>query len=240
MIYLKGCDLLFLKPRKVGGTSFEIALSRYAEAGDIITPITPVDERARRKLGYRGAQNFAYGFSDIVGDRAKLWTLLSKRQLPRQYYNHMSAAETRALLGAERFDKALKVSIIRNPFDLLVSKYYWETKNRRNAPAFTDWLDVQGKIDFAKKNEAQYFIGNEFIVDHLIRYEHFEEDIMTLETMRPVLNGLLAVFSGINAKGGHRPPRADTATHYAGRTDLIEAVLIRYGWVFDKLQYPTP
>lgn len=240
MIYLASHELLFLKPRKVGGTSFEIALSRYAEAEDIITPVTAIDERARRGLGYRGAQNYAYGFSEIVGDPAKLWTLLSKRHLPRKYFNHISAADARAFLGDERFDKALKVSIVRNPFDLLVSKYYWSIRGKTNPPGFTDWLEDRGMIDFAKKNDDQYFIGDDFIIDHLIRYEHFNEDILALETMCPGLEGLAAVFSGISAKGGHRPPRADTATHYAGRADLIEAMQSRYAWVFDKFGYPTP
>lgn len=54
MIFLRDINVLFLKPRKVGGTSFEIALSRYAGGGDIITPISETDEITRRNLGYRG------------------------------------------------------------------------------------------------------------------------------------------------------------------------------------------
>ena len=47
MIYLRDHNLLFLKPRKVGGTSFEIALSTFAGPRDIVTPITPSDEIGR-------------------------------------------------------------------------------------------------------------------------------------------------------------------------------------------------
>jgi hypothetical protein len=38
---------IFIKGEKVAGTSAEIALSRFCGPGDIITPITPIDERHR-------------------------------------------------------------------------------------------------------------------------------------------------------------------------------------------------
>lgn len=51
VIYLKERNLIFIEPREVAGTSFEIALSKYAMKHDIITPISPDDEATRRELG---------------------------------------------------------------------------------------------------------------------------------------------------------------------------------------------
>ncbi len=59
MIYSRQSDFLFIKGRKVGGTSMEIALSILCGPEDIITPITPVDERERLRRGGRGAQNYS-------------------------------------------------------------------------------------------------------------------------------------------------------------------------------------
>jgi len=41
MIVLHDVKVIALKARKVGGTSFEIALSLYANNTSVITPITP-------------------------------------------------------------------------------------------------------------------------------------------------------------------------------------------------------
>ena len=58
MIYSELHNFLFLKGRKVAGTSFEVALSKICGPDDVITPITPIDEQQRIDLGYRHAQNF--------------------------------------------------------------------------------------------------------------------------------------------------------------------------------------
>ena len=47
LLYLSKSNMLFLKPRKVAGTSFEIALSRSAGTADIVTPISLEDELIR-------------------------------------------------------------------------------------------------------------------------------------------------------------------------------------------------
>jgi hypothetical protein len=55
---------IFLKTRKMAGTSIEIALSRFCGDEDIITPINVPDERLRETLCYRGLQNF-----DVLASR---------------------------------------------------------------------------------------------------------------------------------------------------------------------------
>ena len=47
LLYLSKSNMLFLKPRKVAVTSFEIALSRSAGTADIVTPISLEDELIR-------------------------------------------------------------------------------------------------------------------------------------------------------------------------------------------------
>jgi hypothetical protein len=59
LIYSKEHDFIFVKGKKVAGTSVEIALAGICGPDDIITPITPVDERERLKLAGRGAQNYS-------------------------------------------------------------------------------------------------------------------------------------------------------------------------------------
>lgn len=58
MIISQDLQRIFLKTKKVGGTSFEMALSKYCGEVDVITPITPNDEAQRKSLGFRSAQHF--------------------------------------------------------------------------------------------------------------------------------------------------------------------------------------
>ena len=65
MIVLHEQKIIALKARKVGGTSFEIALSKFAHKDSIITPITFDDEKLRESLGYLGPQNYKYKTEEI-------------------------------------------------------------------------------------------------------------------------------------------------------------------------------
>lgn len=67
MIFLGKHGLLFLKARKVAGTSFEIALSRFAGPDDIITPIAPDDEEIGRQRGFAGPRNYRKRLSELGG-----------------------------------------------------------------------------------------------------------------------------------------------------------------------------
>ena len=71
MILSKAHNFIFLKTTKTAGTSFEIALSKYAGPEDVVTPISDEDELTRSRLGYRGPQNFLEppGFLERVGLR---------------------------------------------------------------------------------------------------------------------------------------------------------------------------
>ena len=74
MIYSKSRDFLFVKGRKIAGTSVEIALSSICGPGDILTPLVPIDEIKRVKLSGRGAQNYS---TSREKERAYLLKLLS-------------------------------------------------------------------------------------------------------------------------------------------------------------------
>ena len=66
MIISHKLKCIFIKPKKVGGTSFEVALSKYCGDKDIITPISNDDETLRKELGYRGSQNYENPFFAVT------------------------------------------------------------------------------------------------------------------------------------------------------------------------------
>lgn len=114
MIISHKLKLIFIKTKKVGGTSFEIALSKFCTDQDVITPISENDEKLRNALGYQGAQNYK---------RKGSFFLPKKRK--KLFYNHMRAEEVQAVVDASIWESYKKFTIHRNPFDAIISRYFY-------------------------------------------------------------------------------------------------------------------
>ena len=121
MIISHAHKLIFLKPQKVAGTSFEIALSRHLGPRDIITPVAPEDEAVRRKAGYRGAQHHEFTPGDLLRQRKyrEIAKAMIRLRMPRKYFHHIPASAVKRRVGAAVWDDYLKVSIVRNPWDIV-------------------------------------------------------------------------------------------------------------------------
>ena len=118
---------VFIKGRKVGGTSLEVALSSVCGPHDIITPITPVDEHLRLSVG-RPCQNFCADqdleacYIDLVRQQKYLEALKTRVHGARtaNFVNHSSLqdVENATNLRSEEFTKIL---CERSPYSKLIS-----------------------------------------------------------------------------------------------------------------------
>lgn len=149
---------IFLKTRKTAGTSVEIALSKVCGPDDIITEISPEDEALRAQAGGRGPQNFA------------------SPPLPRKAYNHMGARATRELVGAETFDAYFTFAIERNPWDAVVSLYFWKYKDRPELPDFETYVQ-EIWIEQLSNNRRLYRIRGTMALDRVLRYERLDTEL---------------------------------------------------------------
>ncbi len=95
---------VYLKARKVAGTSVEVALAKHCGEGDIVTPI---------------------GAFDPKWDEEQYEHPGTKRQ---GYSRHATLVPVRKKLGRDLWDAYFKFSIVRNPWDLVVSHYHWSTR----------------------------------------------------------------------------------------------------------------
>lgn len=235
MIYLSRQNILFLKPQKVAGTSFEIALSKFAGPDDIITPITEDDERTRTAKGFAGPRNYLVTLPDVLKSGRRALRFIRSREREERFYNHIPAKLARTRLGPDCFDRASKISIVRNPYDFLVSVYFWRTREMENAPSFEDWIRANpGLLNF---NTQFYAIDDKPVIDFFIRYENAEEDIRALEKNHAELEGLSKEFSSLSAKGGIRPKGATPAQMFQNAPDLVAAVRFFNKDLIDRFGY---
>lgn len=190
MIYSEKYNFCFIKTRKVAGTSVEIALSECLSDDAIITPIKEEDEALRQQLGYRGAQNYADGTGKVL------------------FRNHMSASLIRERLGEERWNRAFKFTIERNPFDKAVSGYFWQYRNKRakETPSFREHILAGGAVNVADYD--LYAISGLPVVDRFIRYEFLEEDLKALAAEiglpREPAVGHIRAKGGVRKREGYR------------------------------------
>lgn len=109
-----------------------------------------------------------------------------------KFRNHMGASEVLQLLGSKQFNKYFKFCVIRDPFDLLVSRFYFRRPsdkssmikkaifrkkiNNSQIEEFRNWLKKNRHRKII--DDTHIFTLNEKIcMDFFIRYENLLEDI---------------------------------------------------------------
>lgn len=208
MILSKAHNFIFLKTTKTAGTSFEIALSKYAGPEDIVTPISDEDELTRSRLGYRGPQNYL--------EPPGLLERIGLRRPRRRFTNHIPASLVRDRLGPEAFDRFYKVAVVRNPYDLTVSRYYWSHRKQGGTSPehFRHWLLSRPEI--LRKNVNITHIDGTCAPDFMMRYERLKDDVATFAAKVGLPDTLFAEFDALKAKGHYRPKTAKTSELFDG------------------------
>lgn len=149
MIYSKSRDFLFIKGKKVAGTSVEIALAAVCGPEDIIGPMTPIDEVERLRAGAPGAQNYSDSRSE---ERKYLQGLLAAADAgalpaksPRgtRYTQHMSLKQFIRAHGDLPTDRIFCVE--RCPYAKIISDANMANNNfnlyRREGKPMTSSID---------------------------------------------------------------------------------------------------
>ena len=95
----------------------------------------------------------------------------------------MPAKEIKAYIGEELWNDYFKFTVVRNPFDKMISAYFHfekannsESKNNEmndDIAGFRKWVANGGKVI----DRDVYMIDGEVTVDFFIRYENLREDI---------------------------------------------------------------
>jgi hypothetical protein len=97
------------------------------------------------------------------------------RNFYQKYYSHMSAEEIKKIIGDEKFNNYIKFCVVRNPYDKMVSRYFWDLKNNKTNKGFDEYCQTKNVSDI-----NLYTINGKSVCNFIIRYEHLEEDIIKL------------------------------------------------------------
>ena len=192
MIISHSRQFIYLKPRKVAGTSVEVALAGHCAEGDIVTPIGKYDARWDE---------------DQYRHPGRHWPGLRR---------HAHMREVRKVVGEELWKRYFTFSIVRNPWDLVVSSYHWATRGgspnlslarslfrflrrprkvarnfsrlgRTIIPKLVNTEEIPFRV-FAKYM-LRYYEGNDgfyfhrdgsMALDHVLRYENLQADFRDL------------------------------------------------------------
>lgn len=156
---------IFIKTTKTAGTSIEIALSEHCGPDDIITPLDPEDEIIRKDRGYRGPQNTRVPVSRY---RLRDWWYMLKYAKKLEFFNHTPAYLARRWLGPEIWDEYTVFCVERNPYDKIISRYYWSTSEDDRPDLGSYIMD-----EYFRKitNWHLYTEKDVVIVDNIIQYD---------------------------------------------------------------------
>jgi len=169
MIISRTHKYIFIKSLKTASTSVEAALSKCCSEQDVVTPLGDYwfnrDERGEWVHSAMNAEGFL---------------------------QHDFASDVKRKVPPEIWSEYFKFSIVRNPWDRVVSLFSWEARNNaalKPAKRFYHRLGIPFD-DFREKrklfrefvagdwitNDRFYLIDGKLCVDFVIRYEHLEQD----------------------------------------------------------------
>lgn len=200
MIVSHRYKFIFIKTMKTAGTSLEIALSSICGADDIITTIYGPDESLRNQLGFRTAQNYSKPLSAwTAGDYARF---ALRRAYPILYDEHHSASMIRDLIGEPAWSSYYKVTVVRNPWDRVVSHYFWELRDSAAPHSLYDHLLRDPGL--VLRNWWLYTVDDRVAVDQVIRYEALTDGLETMRRNTGIPTSVEHIFSGITTKNRYR------------------------------------
>jgi hypothetical protein len=208
---------IYLKTVKTAGTSLEIALE------ELCWPVG----------GYPGER---HGTPEVISEAGIVGARLDGGTSTTVWYNHMPAAEIRDRAPREWRDY-LKICAIRNPFDKVVSLFWFQLDAPTRATLAEAPFDAvrQRFSAFVETSNLGfdrdlYMLDGQVCVDVMVRYEHLDTDYRELCEKLGVSPRTLGDY-----KRGLRQ-RAEPYAHYYDDRAIARVAQV-YDWELANLGY---
>lgn len=215
MIISPGRGYIFVHIPKTGGTSLALALEARAKKDDILIGDTPKAKKRRRRV------------KDVQAS-GRLW-------------KHSRLSDIEGLVTREEIAAAFVFTLIRNPWDRMVSYYHWLRVQRFDHPAvtaarahdFAAFLAQPGVQATLRAESYAEYVTDAAGVERcaaFVRLEHIDEDLAPVEAH---LGFALHPLPHEN-----RSERGDDYRAYYGEAEadvvarLYAAEIARFGYAF--------
>ena len=215
MILSRGRRYIFVHAPKTGGTSLALALEARALADDILLGDTPKAVKRRRRVAG-------------VPASGRLW-------------KHSMLTDLYGLVTQEEIEAFFVFTLVRNPWDRMVSYYHWLRDQRFDHPAVTlarsqDFAGFLRQPEVTDSLRAQPF--GRYVVDAggvdranlYIRLEHLAEDLAPLEAHLGFRLGDIPRVNLSNRDRDWRRYYGDSEAEIVA--NLCEADIKRFGYAF--------
>lgn len=217
MIISSGRRYIFVHIPKTGGTALALALEDRAMKDDILIGDTPKALRRRKRLA--GAK--AAG---------RIW-------------KHSTLADIEGFVPDDEVRRAFVFTLVRNPWDRIVSYYHWLRVQDFDHPAvavaqsqsFSGFLNhPQTRASIAAAPYASYMTlpSGQERCDLFIRLEHLDRDIAPLEAHLGFALTPLQRFNASDRDRDWRPYYNSADAALVGQ--ICAADISRFGYAFDR------
>lgn len=214
-------QFIFTKTIKTAGTSIESYFEKYC-----------MPEGEWQKSHLREEYDSETGVIGYRGDDpgASKW------------YNHMSAKAIQDLIGIEIWNKYFTFTVIRNPFDKLISEFYMFAarelrllNSKNNSTTEIDLFRTWVKNGNAITDRDKYVINGVECVDFFIRFEQLMDGIKYVcdRISVPFVPSIVPEF-----KKGVRPQLYPVREYYDRETEKITQDL--FSWECERFHYILP
>lgn len=216
---------IFTRTNKAAGTSVEVFFEVFCAPEDSLPENHGRDETITEEgiIGFRGA----------------------RRPEGCRFWNHMPALRLKELVGDETWNDYFKFTTVRNPYDKVVSQFYFHKflKSRggpkpefgdpsREREDFAAWLEVTP----ISHDKDKYLIDGRFCLDDVIRFESLRVDIERVAERLGISRDIRDLRG---FKRGIRPSEAKPWILYTDATrrkvaDIYAFELEHFGYAFPE------
>ncbi len=164
MLISRSKQFIYLKTRKTAGTSVEVYFEKYC--------VDPAERH--EETHYRSEMESEWG---VIGHRGP-------KSGARRWYNHMPAQTVLSLIGQEAWDSCHKFCVVRNPFDKVVSNFWFQlSESQRIRLSAVDFRVVRAlfgswvALGALPQDQEVYKIDGQVVVNQIVRYENLLPDV---------------------------------------------------------------